>query len=447
MKDVKNIKNIKEHYIIEPEFYEKYEVNRGLRKKDGTGVLIGITRIGDVRGYILEEGEKIPVPGKLLYRGINVESMIDACLEEKRFGFEETAYLLLFGMLPTKEELAAFCALLCQRQALPDNFAEDVILRAPSRNIMNKLAQCVLACYTYETNPDSIELENVLSQCIDLIARFPVMVAYAYQAKQRYYEGKGLYINMPDPKLSLAENFLQMLRADGKFTPLEASILDLSLILHAEHGGGNNSSFTVHVVSSTDTDTYSAIAAAIGSLKGPKHGGANAEVLNMMDDIKAHVKDWSDRDEVYNYLAKIIRKEAGNGSGLIYGMGHAIYTLSDPRSEILKKQAVLLAKEKDQEAEMSLYLLIEELAPQVFAEVKGETKVISSNVDFYSGFVYQMLGIPEALCTPIFAMSRIVGWCAHRIDELVNGGKIIRPAYRNASEKRSYVPMAKRLGR
>jgi len=441
---MKDIKHIKANYTVDPSFYEKYEVNRGLRKKDGTGVLTGITRIGDVRGYIMEEGVKVPIPGKLLYRGINVEDMIDSCLTEKRFGFEETAYLLLFGELPNKEELAAFSKLLCERQTLPDKFAEDVIFSAPSYNIMNKLAQCVLACYTYETNPDSTELTTVLNQCIDLIARFPSMVAYSYQAKQRYFEGKGLHMNMPNPQLSLAENFMQMLRPDGKFTAMEATILDLALILHAEHGGGNNSSFTVHVVSSTGTDTYSAIAAAIGSLKGPKHGGANAEVLTMMNDIKANVKDWASRDEVRNYLAKIIRKEAGNGSGLIYGMGHAIYTQSDPRSEVLKKQAVLLAKEKGQDKEMNLYLLIEELAPQVFAEVKGDTKVIAANVDFFSGFVYQMLGIPEELCTPIFAMSRIVGWCAHRIDEIVNGGKIIRPAYRNTSEIRGYVPIAKR---
>jgi len=441
---MKDMKHLKANYTVDPSFYEKYDVNRGLRKKDGTGVLIGVTRIGDVRGYILEEGIKMPIPGKLLYRGISVEKMIDAYLSEKRFGFEETAYLLLFGELPNKEDLAAFSKLLCERQTLPDNFAENVILSAPSRNIMNKLAQCVLASYTYEANPDSNELETVLNQCIDLIARFPAMVAYSYQAKQRYFEGKGLHMNMPDSRLSLAENFLQMFRSDGKFTAMEASILDLALVLHAEHGGGNNSSFTVHVVSSTGTDTYSAIAAAIGSLKGPKHGGANAEVLNMMNDIKTNVKDWSNRDEVKNYLAKIIRKDAGDGSGLIYGMGHAIYTMSDPRSEVLKKQAVLLAKEKGQEEEMNLYLLIEGLAPQVFAEVKGDNKVISANVDFFSGFVYQMLGIPEELCTPIFAMSRIVGWCAHRIDEIINGGKIIRPAYRNTSERADYVPMAKR---
>lgn len=441
---MKDMKHLKANYTVDPSFYEKYDVNRGLRKKDGTGVLIGVTRIGDVRGYILEEGVKMPIPGKLLYRGISVEKMIDAYLAEKRFGFEETAYLLLFGELPNEEELAAFSKLLRERQTLPGNFAENVILSAPSRNIMNKLAQCVLASYTYETSPDSNELETVLNQCIDLIARFPAMVAYSYQAKQRYFEGKGLHMNMPDSRLSLAENFLQMFRSDGKFTAIEASILDLALVLHAEHGGGNNSSFTVHVVSSTGTDTYSAIAAAIGSLKGPKHGGANAEVLNMMNDIKANVKDWSDRAEVRSYLAKIIKKEAGNGSGLIYGMGHAIYTMSDPRSEVLKKQAVLLAKEKGQEEEMNLYLLIEELAPQVFAEIKGDNKVISANVDFFSGFVYQMLGIPEELCTPIFAMSRIVGWCAHRIDEIVNGGKIIRPAYRNTSERVDYVPMAER---
>lgn len=439
-----DMKRLRANYTISPEFYEKYDVKRGLRKKDGTGVLIGITRIGDVRGYIMEEGEKVPVPGKLLYRGINVEKMIDACLAEGRFGFEETAYLLLFGELPTTTQLAEFSEVLRERQALPDGFAENVIISSPSRDIMNKLAQCVLACYTYEENPDSVDLEAVLQQCIDLIARFPAMVAYAYRAKQRYFGGEGLLMHMPERSLGLAENFLHMLRSDGKFTQTEASILDLSLMLHAEHGGGNNSTFTVHVVSSTGTDTYSAIAAAIGSLKGPKHGGANAEVLAMMADIKANVKDWASRDEVWEYLAKILRKEAGNGSGLIYGMGHAVYTLSDPRSEVLKKQAILLAKDKGQEDEMNLYLLIEELAPQVFAEVKGGTKVICSNVDFFSGFIYQMLDIPEELCTPIFAMSRIVGWCAHRIDELVNGGRIIRPAYRNASERVGYVPIGER---
>ena len=439
-----NIENLRESYAIDPKYYDRYEVSRGLRKKDGTGVLVGITRIGDVRGYILEEGVKVSVPGKLIYRGINVESIVDACLEEKRFGFEETAYLLLFGELPTREQLSDFTNLLHQRQVLPNNFAEDVILSAPSKNIMNKLAQCALACYGYEENPDSVDLEVVLNQCIDLIARFPVMIAYAFQAKQRYYEGKSLFIHVPDENLSMAENFLYMLRADGKYTPTEAAILDLSLILHAEHGGGNNSSFTVHVVSSTGTDTYSAIAAAIGSLKGPKHGGANSAVLSMMEDIKANVKNWSDRDELRLYLEKILRKEAGNGSGLIYGMGHAVYTVNDPRSEVLKKKAVVLAKEKGQDEEMNLYLLIEELAPMVFADVKGSDKVICANVDFFSGFIYQMLDIPEELCTPIFAMSRIAGWCAHRIDEIVNGGKIIRPAYRNASKRRDYTPISER---
>ena len=437
-------KNLNSNYKIDPCFYEQYEVHRGLRKKDGTGVLAGLTRIGDVHGYLIDEGNIIPVPGRLTYRGINVKDLINACLSEDRFGFEETAYLLLFGDLPTKEQLDEFTQVLRKRQNLPDNFAEDVILSAPSNNIMNKLAQCVLACYTYENMPDSTDLEVVLNQCIDLIARFPVMIAYAYQAKQRYYEGKSLFIRMPDPALSIAENFLHMFRQNGEYTKTEAVILDLALILHAEHGGGNNSSFTVHVVSSTGTDTYSAISAAVGSLKGPRHGGANAAVLDMMNEIKANVKDWANSDEVWNYLAKIVRKEAGDGSGLIYGIGHAIYTKSDPRSEALKSQAIILAEEKDRQAEMNLYLLVEELAPQVFAEVKGNSKVMAANVDFFSGFVYQMLDIPEELCTPIFAMSRIVGWCAHRIDELINGGRIIRPAYRNAERLKEYVAIGER---
>ena len=437
-------KFLRDNYNIDPHYYEQYEVHRGLRKKDGTGVLAGLTRIGDVHGYVLDEGNRIPVPGRLTYRGFNVKDLINACLSEDRFGFEETAYLLLLGDLPNKEQLDEFTKLLRERQNLPDNFAEDVILSAPSNNIMNKLAQCVLACYTYDNNPDSTELDDVLNQCIDLVARFPVMVAYAYQAKQRYYEGKSLFIRMPDPSLSMAENFLQMFRQNGKYTKTEATILDLALILHAEHGGGNNSSFTVHVVSSTGTDTYSAISAAVGSLKGPRHGGANAEVLDMMSEIKANVKDWADRDEVWNYLEKIIKKEAGNGSGLIFGIGHAVYTASDPRAEALKEQAIMLAKEKGQEAEMDLYLLVEELAPQVFTHIKGNDKVVAANVDFFSGFVYQMLDIPEELCTPIFAMSRIVGWCAHRIDEIINGGRIIRPAYRNAGRRREYTQLDKR---
>ena len=436
--------NLRNKYKIEPHYYDKYEVHQGLRKRDGTGVLVGLTRIGDVHGYILDEGNKVPVPGRLTYRGINVLDLIKACLSEDRFGFEETAYLLLFGDLPTTAQLAEFTNTLRERQYLPNDFAEDVILSAPSNNIMNKLAQCVLACYAYDSEPDSTELEVVVNQCIDLIARFPVMVAYAYQAKQRYYEGKNLFIRMPDPSLSVAENFLQMFRQTGEYSKLEATILDLALILHAEHGGGNNSTFAVHVVSSTGTDTYSAISAAVGSLKGPRHGGANIAVLDMMSEIKANVKNWASTDEVWNYLGKIVKKEAGDGSGLIYGIGHAVYTESDPRSEALKTYAVSLAKEKGRQDEMELYLLIEKLAPKVFAEVKGSDKVVAANVDFFSGFVYQMLDIPDELCTPIFAMSRIVGWCAHRIDELVNGGRIIRPAYRNADKRRKYISIKNR---
>lgn len=429
---------------IPPELYKAYNVKRGLRNEDGTGVLVGLTTIGEVHGYIVSEGEKEPVEGRLRYRGIDVEDLVLNCQKEKRFGFEETVYLLLFGVLPNKSQLQEFSGLLGELRTLPGSFTEDMILKMPSHDIMNKLARCVLACYTYDDNPDDISLLNLMRQSIELVARVPTIAAYALQAKLHYYDGKSLFLHAPKPELSTAENFLRIIRPDKHYTQLEAQTLDLALILHAEHGGGNNSSFVTHVVASSGTDTYSAIAAAIGSLKGPKHGGANAKVLGMIDDIKAHIQDVTSREEVEAYLRKIIRKEAFDRSGLIYGMGHAVYTLSDPRAVLLKKKAEELAEAKGMTDEFTLYQLIEELTPAIFHEEKGLDKPICANVDLYSGFVYQMLGIPAELYTPIFAVSRMVGWCAHRIEEVYTSNKIIRPAYKSISKKSQYIPLEER---
>ncbi len=431
-------------YSIDPEHYVKFNVKRGLRNSDGTGVLVGLTEIGEVHGYVIDEGEKKPVHGRLSYRGMNVVDIVDGFQKEGRFGFEETCYLILFGELPDKNNLESFAKLVGELRLLPDKFTEDMILKAPSSDIMNKLARSVLACYSYDPRPDDISPRNLLRQSLELIARFPVMVAYGYQAKSHYYGGKSLFIHLPRPELSSAENFLHMTRPSNQYTRNEAEILDLLLVLHAEHGGGNNSAFATRVVSSSGTDTYSAIAAAVGSLKGPKHGGANNKVMAMMQDIKQNVKDWSDKKEIESYLAKIIRKEAYDKSGLIYGMGHAVYTLSDPRAILLKGKAVELAKEKGKMEELDLYMSIEELAPRVFFEVKGSGKDIAANVDFYSGFVYNMLDLPPELYTPLFAVSRIVGWCAHRIEELVGVQRIIRPAYKSVVKGRSYVPLEER---
>lgn len=424
--------------------YEQYNVKRGLRNSDGTGVLVGLTEIGEVHGYIMDEGEKIPVPGRLSYRGISVEDIVSAAHKEERFGYEETVYLLLFGTLPTKSQLDKFTNLIGKLRTLPDNFTEDMILKAPSPNIMNKLARSVLALYSYDNNPDDLSLNNVLRQSIELIATLPTMAAYAYQAKARYCDGKSLFLHTPQPNLSTAENFLYITRPDNKFTRMEAEILDLALIIHAEHGGGNNSTFTTHVVSSTGTDTYSAIAAAIGSLKGAKHGGANARVMGMINDIKGNIKDITSKDEIANYLTKIIRKEAFDGSGLIYGMGHAVYTVSDPRAKLLKEKAEELAKALGREDEFFLYSSIEELTPDIFARERKHGKHMCANVDLYSGFVYQMLGIPEELYTPLFAISRIVGWCAHRMEEIYTSSKIIRPAYKAISKRKEYIPINER---
>ncbi|MBR5646136.1 MAG: citrate/2-methylcitrate synthase [Treponema sp.] len=429
---------------IDPALYTKYDVKRGLRNANGTGVLVGLTRIGDVVGYEIQDGKKIAIPGKLIYRGYNVEDLIKDAEKNNQFGFEQCAYLLLFAELPTKAKLEKFNSYLGECRVLPSNFTEDMIMKAPSNNIMNKIARGVLASYSYDDDPEGRSVGNIIRQCVQLIARFSTLAAYGYQAKRRYYDDKSMYIHNPKPELSTAENFLRLIRSDKSYTKLEAEILDLALIIHAEHGGGNNSSLTVHVVSSTDTDTYSAIAAAVGSLKGRRHGGANIKVIEMMDDIKANVKDWSNEKEISAYLTKIARKEAFDRSGLIYGMGHAVYTISDPREILLKAKAKELAKEKGCLEEFALYDTIEKLAPNIIREIHNSDKQICANVDFYSGFVYSMLNIPRELFTPIFAISRIAGWSAHRIEEIVTGGRIYRPAYKNVSEERPFIPLADR---
>lgn len=429
---------------INPDLYKKYDVKRGLRNANGTGVLVGLTRIGDVVGYELKDGEKIAIPGRLIYRGYNVEDLIKDAEQNKQFGFEQCAYLLLFGELPTKEKLERFTSYLGECRILPENFTEDMIMKAPSKDIMNKMARGVLASYSYDDDPENKSVGNVIKQCIQLIARFSTLAAYGYQAKRRYYDNKSMFIHNPKADLSTAESFLRLIRADKSYSRLEAETLDLALILHAEHGGGNNSSLTVHVVSSADTDTYSAIAAAVGSLKGSRHGGANIRVVEMMDELKANVKDWSSEKEVSDYLYKIAKKEAYDKSGLIYGMGHAIYTISDPREILLKAKAKELAKEKGCMEEFELYNMIERLAPSIIQDVHNSDKKVCANVDFYSGFVYTMLNIPRELFTPIFAISRIAGWSAHRIEEIVSGGRIYRPAYKNVSPERDFVPLANR---
>lgn len=427
---------------INPDLYEKYDVKRGLRNANGTGVLVGLTRIGDVVGYeIGANGEKIPVPGRLMYRGYDVVDLVKDAESHDDYCYEQCAYLLLMGELPTKEELQNFRDFLGSVRSLPPNFTEDMIMKAPSQDIMNKLARGVLASYSYDENPEDRSVPNIMRQCIELISRFSTLAAYGYQARRRYYENQSMFIHNPISTLSTAENFLHLIRPDGKYTKLEAQVLDLALIIHAEHGGGNNSSLTVHVVSSADTDTYSAIAAAVGSLKGRRHGGANIRVVEMMDEIKENVKDWSSEKEIRDYLYKIAKKQAFDKTGLIYGMGHAVYTISDPRALLLREKAKQLAEEKGCLEEFNLYRTIEQVAPEILMEVHHSDKRICANVDLYSGFVYSMLNIPRELFTPIFAISRIAGWSAHRIEEIVAGGRIYRPAYKNVCEERKYIPI------
>lgn len=443
--DIINLKNIcKKNSSIEEALYRKYEVNRGLRDINGKGVLTGLTEISEINSKRIVDGKAVPCEGELYYRGIKIEELVSGFIKEKRFGFEEAAYLLLLGELPDKDKLENFNSILANYRSLPTSFVRDIIMKAPSFDMMNTLARSVLTLYSYDNNADDTSIENVLRQSLQLIALFPLLSVYGYQAYDHYYNENSLIIHTPRPELSTAENILYMLRSDSKYTELEARILDLALVLQAEHGGGNNSTFTTHVVSSSGTDTYSAIAAALGSLKGPKHGGANIKVAQMFDDMKKTVKNWEDEDEVSSYLRALLHKEVFDRSGLIYGMGHAVYSLSDPRAKIFKQFVEDLSEEKGFTKEYKLYSLVEKLAPKVIAEERKTYKGVSANMDFYSGFVYRMLGLPTELFTPLFAMARIVGWSAHRIEELINTDKIIRPAYMNVADRRSYIDLNNR---
>ena len=429
---------------IDPKFYSKYKVFRGLRDLEGKGVLTGLTEISEVYAKKELDGKLIPCHGQLVYRGINIEDLVKGFIKEDRFGFEETAYLLLLGELPNKEQLEEFSEILASYRSLPTSFVRDIIMKAPSFDMMNTLARSVLTLYSYDENPNDISISNVLRQSLQLISIFPLLSVYGYQAYNHYHNEESLIIHTPNTTLSTAENILYMLRPDSKYSKLEARILDLALVLHAEHGGGNNSSFTTHVVSSSGTDTYSVIAAALGSLKGPKHGGANIKVMQMFKDMKENVHDWEDEEEIAMYLNALLNKEAFDKSGLIYGIGHAIYSVSDPRAKVFKAFVKKLSEEKGLTKEYNLYETVERLAPKVIAKNRKTYKGVSANIDFYSGFVYSMLGLPEELYTPIFAMARIVGWSAHRIEELINADKIIRPAYMNVLERRPYVEIDKR---
>lgn len=429
---------------IDPELYKVHDVKRGLRDLNGNGVVAGLTRISDIVSFRMENGEKIPCEGVLRYRGIDIREICNGFLSEGRFGFEEVTYLLLFGKLPTETELVDFKKLLNASRTLPTNFVRDVVMKAPSKDMMNTISRCVLTLACYDKKVDDISLPNVLRQCIMLIAVFPMLAVYGYCAYNHYGRGKSLYIHNPDPKLSTAENILRMLRPDKQYTELEAKILDMALVLHMEHGGGNNSTFTTHVVTSSGTDTYAAIAAALGSLKGPKHGGANIKVVQMFNDLKHSVKDTKDPAQVEEYLVKLLHKEAFDKKGLIYGMGHAVYSLSDPRSCLLKEYVETLAKEKGKMAEYRLYKMVEEMGPRIIERERRIYKGVSANVDFYSGFIYSMLDLPAELFTPLFAMARIVGWSAHRMEELINQDKIIRPAYKAVLTDGTYVGLEER---
>ena len=433
-----------ENSRIDADLYAKFDVKRGLRDLNGKGVLTGLTEISEIRQNKIVNGEAVPTDGKLFYRGINVNDLITGFVNDGRFGFEETIYLLFFGELPTELELKNFKKLLASYRTLPKNFVRDVVMKAPSGDMMNTLARSVLTLYCYDTNANDISHDNVLRQCLQLISVFPLLSVYGYHAYNHYHKGESLFIHNPDKKLSTAENILMMLRPDKQYTALEAQVLDIALVLHAEHGGGNNSTFTTRVVTSSGTDTYSAIAAALSSLKGPKHGGANAKVVGMFNEMKKVVKDWTDEEEVKAYLRKLLHKEAYDNAGLIYGMGHAVYSISDPRARVFKGYVDMLAHEKGLDKEFELYSLVERLAPEVIAEEKRIYKGVSANVDFYSGFVYSMLGLPMELYTPLFAIARIAGWSAHRMEELINAGKIIRPAYMSVAEEREYKALAER---
>lgn len=434
----------KENYQIPQRAFANANVKRGLRNADGSGVVAGVTNLGLVHGYVLYEGEKMPDEGKLFYRGYDVEKLIEGYVKENRYGFEECAFILLFGTLPTKEQLDAFKELNAEYATLPPGFTEDVIMRAPSPDIMNKIQNGIVSLYSYDPNPEDKSLENQIRQSIQLISRLPIIAAQAYSIKKHVFDQDSLLLHRPLPGLANAQNFMRILGQDVSFDEKEARLLDLCLVLHAEHGGGNNSTFACRVLSSSGTDIYSSISAAVGSLKGPKHGGANLKVDEMFTCIKENVRDWKDDEEVTAMLEKLLRKEAGDGSGLIYGMGHAIYTKSDPRANTLKKYAYELASEKGFMEEFDLLKKIEELSPEVFKRVTGHDKAICANVDMYSGLVYRMLGIPKELFTPLFASARVAGWCAHRIEEILTGGKIVRPAYKTNYYIRDYVPIDER---
>ena len=431
--------------LIDPSNYDKYDVKRGLRDSNGKGVLTGLTEISEVNSVIEDEnGNRTPIPGELFYRGYSIEDLVNGFIHDKHYGFEEVSYLLLMGDLPNQEQFEEFNQLLGYYRTLPDTFVRDIIMKAPSRNIMNALSKEVLTLYSYDEKAEDTSVPNVLRQCIQLIALLPVLAVYSYQAFNYFHNKQSLFIHSPQPHLSTAENILYMLRPDSQYTKLEAKLLDMALVLHAEHGGGNNSTFTTHVVTSSGTDTYAAIAAALCSLKGPKHGGANIKVVKMFNHIKRHVTDYNDKEQIRDYLIKILNKEAFDKSGLIYGMGHAIYTISDPRARVFKGFVKSLSEEKGRQAEYQLYNNVEEIAAELIMQRRKTDKKISANVDFYSGFVYSVLDLPTKLFTPLFAIARVSGWSAHRLEELVNPSKIIRPAYQNVHDRQNYVPMDER---
>ena len=430
---------------IDMGLYDKYEVKRGLRDLNGKGVLTGLTEISEIHASDIDEnGISHPCDGKLFYRGVNVEDIIAGFTKDKRFGFEEVTYLLLFGKMPDKKELSDFTHLLGEYRCIPPNFVRDIIMKKPSRDIMNAVARSVLMLYSYDDRADDLSIPNVVRQSLQLISELPLLAVYSYQAYRHYHKGGSLIIHEPDPELSTSENILHLLRADGKYTPLEAEILDIALVLHAEHGGGNNSTFTTHVVTSSGTDTYSSVVSSLGSLKGPKHGGANIKVVKMFDDIKEHVKNWDDEKELTEYVDKILHKEAFDRTGLVYGMGHAVYSLSDPRAKVFKGFVEELSVEKHMQKEYKLMSDVERIAAELIVKERKIYKGVSANVDFYSGFVYRMLGLPTELYTPIFAVARISGWSAHRIEELINCNKIIRPAYKNVCDRKEYVELDRR---
>lgn len=442
IKELASLSDISNHIVSD--MYTKHDVKRGLRDIDGNGVVAGLTEVSCIKAKTKDaEGNDIPCEGQLYYRGINVRDLVKGFVSDGRSGFEETVFLLLFSKLPTSDELNRFCEQLSFYRSLPPSFVRDMILKAPGKDMMNILSRSVLALYAYDDNPDDVSTSNILRQCLQLIAEFPLLAVYSYHSYQHYHKGQSLFIHHPKKELNTAENLLYILREDGQYTPLEAELLDLALVLHAEHGGGNNSTFTTHVVTSSGTDTYSAISAALGSLKGPRHGGANIKVMQMFDDMKANI-NIKDKNEVKDYLVRLLDKQAFDKSGLIYGMGHAVYSLSDPRADILRYYAEQLSVEKGLHDEFELYQTVEKMAPEIIAEKRKMYKGVSANVDFYSGMVYKMLGLPYELFTPIFAIARIAGWSAHRMEEIQNAGKIIRPAYINVKEENEYIPLQNR---